>query len=389
MKFRKITKAIIVSAIVALVVLSLAEGILRLKDLKAEKKMKQQINALLKSDKEKRIYRRMFDMCYIDRYGCYRILPNSICWNKSNDDPSKRLLININSQGLRGEEPLSAPDKRIVFIGDSIVFAAEVRQEHTFVSLLEKYLNKGIDDRKAYKREVLNFGIRDTGIEQYYYRLKYHAFEMNPDFVFIGFYLNDSVSPQGYVGATNLDPFEKFLESKILINLKVAAYTENLYRMIKYTSKKDVRKRFRWTKRFRKKEYYSDKNELTTMIEEADLDWGAAWLPASWDKVRLYMEKIKEMCNARSTKLAVFCFPVEPQIYSSVQWADMDFPQRQLRKICEELKIPYYDLLPSLKKFRNKEMMDDQCHFNRVGNRIVASELYAIIKDNPEIFTGL
>ncbi|MFC2061493.1 SGNH/GDSL hydrolase family protein [Elusimicrobiota bacterium] len=373
------------------VIFILAEiGFRSVDGIKEHKKVRK-MNAVLTRDiiSRKKVYRRIHDFMYYDKNGCFRRMPNVEGLHRSYDNIEEGLMIRINSHGIRGEEILESPSKRVLFLGDSIVFNGGVPLKLTFVYQLEKYLNTGIENREDYNIEVLNFGTTDTGIDQYYSKLKYHGMGLEPDYVFLGVYLNDSMASQGYIGANSLDIFEKFLESGLIARLRFAKYIEKIYRVFKYSNKKELKKRFRWTDRYNQRRFYTDKEELLKLVEEADLDWGSAWEPEGWEKIKFYLEEIRKLCIKKDVKLVVFCFPAEFQVYSEVDWAGMDYPQEQLRDICRTLEIPCFDLLPYLREYGRRRIFADQCHYKAAGNNIITRILLRIIKENKDIFKGL
>lgn len=235
----------------------------------------------------------------------------------------------------------------------------------------------------------MNFGTLDIGIEQYYKKLKYHGLDLSPEYVFIGFYLNDLIEPQGYIGIKDLDIIERLFNSKVLSELKTFNYLERIYKQIKYSNKQDLKNRFRWVQQYNKKEYIDSRDDFIKLIAEADMDWGSAWIPEKWEKAIYYLKKIKELCDSKDAKLVVFCFPVEPQVSGKIQWERFEYPQKQLGKITKDLNIPYFDLLPYLKKYKSQILFSDHCHYKSGGSRIVAEILFRLIKENPEVFSDL
>lgn len=357
-----------------------AVSILRIQDLPQEDLQSTDPRAALKP-----IHRYM----YYDEKGCFRLLPSVSGIHRSYDHPDKAIWIRVNSEGIRGPELIENPKTRILFIGDSIVFDGGVPFRTTFVHQLGKKLNAETGKEGAGPIEILNFGTTDAGVDQYYLKLKYHGTKLNPDYVFIGFYLNDGVSPQGYLGATNLDGLEKWLESDFMRHFSLPAYTLKLYRRVKYTRKKDLQERFRWVARYRKGKFYHDTEDFVQLISEADLDWGAGWVPERWDKILYYMKKIRKLSEEEGFKPVVFCFPVGPQIYSTIEWPDVDYPQRQIKEIAAQLGIPFFDLLPYLRKYADRQLLNDHCHYNSEGNRVLAEILFGIVQEHEPVFGGL
>ncbi len=333
--------------------------------------------------------RDIHDYIYHDNNNCVRMMPNSRGLHRNNADLSTKVLIGINSEGIRGPELLPAPRTRILFLGDSLVFSGGLPLPETFVHRLERLLNPEAAERSAYGTEVLNFGTSDLGVDQYYLKLKHHGLSLDPDYVFVGLYLNDAVAPQGYMGVDSVDAFERLLETYPVSELKSALYIKRLYRTAKYSNLETLRQRFRWNKRFTRRAYIKDKGELLKLVEEADLDWGAAWREKTWGKVRFYLKAMKRLCDRKGVRLVVFLFPVEPQVAAEVDWEGLNFPQRRLMRLARELSIPAFDLLPALRARKDLDLYVDHCHFKSEGSRVVAEAIGRIIRENARVFPDL
>lgn len=373
--------------IYSIILLMLFEYYLRQKANISERLLVEELKNSLDTDllPQVAINKRLNNLMYIDKNGCIRIIPNSLGTHISYDK-GEDVIFYINSNGFRGPEPLKSPENRICFIGDSIVFDGGVPLKKSFVYMLENMLNNGRTERTYYKNEVLNLGTTNTGIDQYYLQTRYLATQFNPDYIFIGYYLNDAVNPQGHIGEETMDLIEKIFDNDLISGIRLLNPIKRLYRQIKYTSKKEYREIFRWAKRFAQRKWIDDKEDLIVLVKEANLDWGAGWVPETWGKIEHYLVKIKKVCEKEGIRLVVICFPATPQVYTAVEWPDNDYPQRRLKRLCEGLGIPFHDLLPSLRMHKDLSMFLDQCHLNSAGNRVVAQALYNFITDNPGVF---
>ena len=102
--------------------------------------------------------------------------------------------IAINAQGVRDDEPIGpkpAGERRIVVLGDSIVFAVQVEARETFCERLEALLNTRGD---AVRYRVINAGVQGYGPaeEVRFYETVAAGFE--PDLVLVvAFVANDAV----------------------------------------------------------------------------------------------------------------------------------------------------------------------------------------------------
>jgi hypothetical protein len=91
-------------------------------------------------------------------------------------------ILNTNSRGLRGKTEYSyerTPGKqRILVLGDSFTFGAEVADDATYAHYLESHIPNS---------EVLNFGVQGYGQDQILLYLKEEGIKYHPDVVILGF----------------------------------------------------------------------------------------------------------------------------------------------------------------------------------------------------------
>jgi hypothetical protein len=91
-------------------------------------------------------------------------------------------ILNTNSRGLRGTAEYNyerTPGKqRIVVLGDSFTFGAEVPDNTTYAHYLESHIPNS---------EVLNFGVQGYGHDQLLLYLKEEGIKYHPDVVILGF----------------------------------------------------------------------------------------------------------------------------------------------------------------------------------------------------------
>lgn len=116
-----------------------------------------------------------------------RIRPNTVFWHTSRDGQWK---FEINSQGFRNKFDFryEKPDSlvRVVCLGDSHTEGFEVRQEHTYASVLEKELLS-----KNMISEVYNMGVSGYGTDEELILLENEVVKYKPNYVVIGFFAND------------------------------------------------------------------------------------------------------------------------------------------------------------------------------------------------------
>ena len=384
-----VVKKLMLSAMSLILLAGSAEIYLRVRAASSQRSYTGRAAGLMAASMKDMTARRIHEYFYTDKNGAIMIYPGAVGFHKSYDEPDKAVIIRINSLGLRGEEPDGRARKRIAFIGDSIVFDGGVPLEKTFVRMLEDGINALAGGDDVPHADILNCGTSDSGIDQYYLRLKHHISRLECDYIFLGFYLNDAVDPQGYLGSMSPGTLEKILESGIISRLHIARKLKHIFRRLKYSSSNDLKKRFRWAGRFNKKDYYRNKEDLVTLVSEADMDWGAAWIPGTWEKVGYYLRMIKETVEDSGARLVIFSFPAEPQVNTNVDWEDLDYPQRMLAEKASEIGVVYHSLMPYIKKSAAGGIFADQCHYTAAGNALVARSLLDIITGNREDFPGL
>ncbi|MBL7996060.1 SGNH/GDSL hydrolase family protein [bacterium] len=116
-----------------------------------------------------------------------RIRPNSVFWHTSQDGQWKFVT---NSQGFRNTTDFNyaKPDTlvRIICLGDSHTEGFEVRQDHTFSSVLEKELRS-----LGKPTEVYNMGVSGYGTDEELILFENEAVKYKPDYIVVGFFAND------------------------------------------------------------------------------------------------------------------------------------------------------------------------------------------------------
>ncbi|MBI5802532.1 MAG: hypothetical protein HZA92_17635 [Verrucomicrobia bacterium] len=96
----------------------------------------------------------------------------------------------INSAGLRNDREFARPKPpgvfRVLCLGDSHTQGYEVRQEHTYAAVLERFLNTN-----GWRAEVINAGVSGFGTAEQVAYLESEGVKWQPDAVVLGFFAND------------------------------------------------------------------------------------------------------------------------------------------------------------------------------------------------------
>jgi len=78
--------------------------------------------------------------------------------------------------------------------------------------------------------------------------------------------------------------------------------------------------------------------------------------------------------SAQGARLAVLLFPVHIQVMGTVQRFE---PEESCRRMCERLRIPFDDPLPTLRRAwqsNHERIFYDHCHYTPKGYAVVARQ---------------
>ncbi|MFH1239561.1 MAG: hypothetical protein V1653_05550, partial [bacterium] len=201
-----------------------------------------------------------------------------------------KITLKTNSLGLRGDE-ISLQNVnnefRVLVLGDSITWSGYLSEEDTFVFKLENLLK----EKLKFNIRAINGGIGDVGITEEIGLLKEYFDRIKPKIVILTFYLNDSRPPFGFESEKKLG-WAKFLQQSVFINVIYNNSQVQAYLMRHKILGKGYR--YRWYELSKNPLWKKDKAYFMKMVDEADLDWGAAWNNDSWMTVE---QKVNEFKN--------------------------------------------------------------------------------------------
>jgi len=316
------------------------------------------------------------DYFYFDERGEFRIRPRASGWHRGyNAGP---VMVQVNSLGFRGNEVRGKPERRVIIVGDSIVFDGGVALEKTFVSLLENRFRK--DGRDV---EIINAGTTDVGVDQYLLQVKsQRVLNLKPDAVVVGLYLNDSRPPQGHLGEEKKTLVLKFLALPGVKNLAIARLLRDAH--ITYQFRRGTpsfTQRFDWVHRSALGRWKTDLPEFKKTVWEARFDWGAAWGTDFDHVVFPALREIRDWSLKHGMAVAVLIFPVALQVQTELTDPYIKWPQHKVMEFAKSEQIPALDLLPVFQRYREKNPLADQCHLNETGNEIAANYLYPFLTE--------
>lgn len=293
-----------------------------------------------------------------------RLLPNASVIVRNHYLSKLDVRIDTNSKGFRDAElpgDKTQGELRILALGDSVTISDYLPAEQSYVEQLQKNLNAKLP---AGKIEVVNAGISDIGLSEEMGILRERGLSVRPDFVLLGFYLNDSLPPWGFAG--------KLAEPGILRRYSVAA--NSIYRAVKLREwiQGDYAKRFRWIREKEDLDWAKSREDFARLVELAKYDWGAAWNNESWLLVRNHFRKLRKLGEDHGFKVVVAALPVAFQV--EADFVD-DWPQQRLAEISRELGFLFFDPLSELRRSDTKKLYYDQCHYTPYGNALLGDLL--------------
>jgi len=264
-------------------------------------------------------------------------------------------ILSTNSKGIRGETEYSyarVPGKqRILLLGDSFTFGAEVPDEETYAHLLAGSLPS---------TEVLNLGVQGYGHDQMLLYLREEGVKYRPDIVMVGFTYIDVYRNIERFFAYAKPEFQWESGGYQLTDVPVPppgrVLAEESWRPKSLDILLMLREKIRW----RLGENEAEARGVTRWLlgEIAGTARGIGAVP-----VFVYLPVNDEIAPVPGVALG----PMLPRI-----------PEREafLREICEEQSVPCLFLGPQFREAAGRGIdFHARGHYNAAGNRLAAGEI--------------
>jgi lysophospholipase L1-like esterase len=259
-------------------------------------------------------------------------------------------MMKTNSFGMRDDEPHPKNDNslnRIAVLGDSFTFGFGVRGENTYPNVLERLLNKEIDDRRF---EVLNFGVGGYSTRDEALVFKHKAIKWNLDLVIFGYVFNDpEIDP--------IQPLHSYYD-------KVSWWQySNLLRLF-------AKAKRRWDiKKYGAGDY---------------LRYLHATNGQKWQSVVGALEEIKNAAAERKITVLLVIFPP----ISNGSWAEYKYLDlhQQIADTANEKGIFVVDLYGDLSQYPSKvlRISPHDWHPSKIGHEVAAHTIFKWIVMNKE-----
>jgi len=260
-----------------------------------------------------------------------------------------------NAQGFRSRYDFAAPStaRRIAFLGDSFTFGSGVREEETFVALVERELDRSVTEgalatEERVSLEALNYGIGGFGIDQMGLALEHEALRWRADFVVLSFIRQDLArSLSSYrKGHVWLEKPAFHLEEGILVRTTAA----NRPGPLASWWRQDLRL-----------------GRLARKTVDALAD---RWpIGERWRLNRALFARIRDTCAAAGVPLLVVHLPVNPQARAPLYASEF-----------AQLGIDFLDLAPLLPAAAEDLYFPHDHHLTSAGHRFAGEAITQAIR---------
>lgn len=287
--------------------------------------------------------------------------------------------IRSNSLGVRHEElpPKALDEFRILVLGDSIAFGAEVDEPQTFVAVMQEAL-KG----RSKRVRVINAALPSSSTRDQVYRFLELRSPVKADLVLVGMYLNDAQNSAAFRVWSLPEPYRR---SRLLSFL--AAKSRLVTRFGEVSVRRqppdEIEREAFWSRFAAGRTFpplrdipYAPRtrDQMDTIFFHARDDFGRALEPASWARIAPDVGALRDEAAADGARLRIALFPVRWQVEAGFL---EERPQRLFRGMCAEMAVECLDLLPALRRARadGKAIHFDGCHLMKQGHAEVARRL--------------
>lgn len=280
----------------------------------------------------------------------------------------KHIEIRINSKGLRdAEHEYSKKGKyRILSLGDSITFGTGVEVDDAYLAVLERLIQKKIDE----KSDVVKAGVNGYEFDQEYAYYFEEGYKYEPDIVLIGVCLNDAMVADSKVlqekkqsVARNISANEmKNLENENIYGKSFLDYFSTykfskmaLHRLIHYREIKAKRDKYN------AKYFYLIYN---------------LWNGEPLHHYAKNLRNLNSFARLKKSRVVLVLFPYTQQFTHAENMGRL--PQEKITALAEVNGIDVIDPYEILNRedYQNFYLKNDNTHLNEKGHRLVGEFIY-------------
>ncbi|MBI4965766.1 MAG: hypothetical protein HY913_20985 [Desulfomonile tiedjei] len=272
-------------------------------------------------------------------------------------------VYSINSDGFREREiGVQTPEKKVVFLGDSVTFGLYVDHAFTFPILLEEMHNNKFPQRAPIKS--INLAIFAYAPKQELQALKRTGLKFQPELIVLQLYMND-FQPRVVSVPSRMQVLRQrlfVLNEQVMSRVALLRRGRQAVHMLSYQLLHDLRRR-----------HFVDtlndadakrKAEMFRRLPDEDIDGFSD------------VEQIHTQAKEANVPLVVMLIPNEVQLLTD----KFDIINQRVKDFCRQKGIAFVDPLPSMRKFNEKMMLFcDGSHLSVLGHAFVAEWLFPIL----------
>lgn len=250
----------------------------------------------------------------------------------------QKVKISINNIGMRGDDidlnNLDIYEKKIMFIGSSMLLGWGVDEQNIFTSILKK---KSLNDKKNWL--ILNAGVGNYNTQRYIENYFENLSNIKIDNLLIAYFINDT--------EILLPNNSNFFERNTHLGVLVWKYINS------------------------KKNIFQNENvvDYYKHIYEDDYE--------GFKVAKNELKKLKKHCVINYIKCQIILIPhvldINPYKFK--------FINEKIIKFSNNIGLDVYDFLNDLQKYENKKLMNDynDRHINAFSHKIIGEKLYEIL----------
>jgi lysophospholipase L1-like esterase len=278
-----------------------------------------------------------------------------------------------NSLGLRNREvgPKAIGSCRILFLGDSLVDWGNTSSGDLYTQVLERDLNSRFSHGEP-RIETINAGVPGYTTYQELQFLKIYGLDMRPDYVVLGFVLND-LFPEYEHKPTSQDVLDRE-PTRYLYSFNPGVFPGELFARSYLAHELVRRSAIVWKRLLRRPTFPFEENSAAYL----------AWKDYGWINARRLIGEMQRLLSEHNVPLTIIVFPIREQVddkYRRLDEAYVLYPQGRIREISEAYRIPMLDLTEPLHTNGGEKLFRDYVHLTPNGNDVVARELEKYMVD--------
>ncbi|MCJ7501170.1 SGNH/GDSL hydrolase family protein, partial [bacterium] len=260
--------------------------------------------------------------------------------------------------------------KRVIFLGDSVVFGAGVREKDRFTEQLldeQAVVNAGV--------EILNLGVNSYNFVHYLELARLRFMELEPDMVVVGFTLNDiqkmdrvwpnkQVKPPSGFGRPGGN--RKWYDKPLWVAKIQGAFGRSYAgRLVKYSGE---------VIRFSIMGREEVKNYHTKWMRSAVRYWGGS---SNRERLRSELLKFDDEMSRQGISFVFLLFPEKNDLLHPKEYS---LPRESMRNMLDDLELGYcdaYEAFAAMTDIDSLYLVNDSVHFTPAGHRVIKDVLLA------------